>query len=299
MLQCHPHPGDFSDRSNPFHCSYFLGLQRKEGVPVNEAKKFDIRLTVDEFKANVGSYTSWKPGMDINVTHIKRRDIPAFVFPGGIRPTRPARVIVERRRAPETSAASSVSVEAGTSVDVNANVVNGPDDDDTRKRKREDDDVLTKLTAPKLMKNEGLSNTGLSVGGPSGTVTVTSLLGGDGKGINLTDHIGTSEVKADILDQNNEDITVQSTLGEEEKLAIEKLMSGPYESHQTSPQELEELEELDNNDTSQDRQLGGTAKGNDMESSTIEVVSSVTTSNATGSTSGLQVNGSLEELEVS
>ncbi|KAK9075168.1 hypothetical protein SSX86_003488 [Deinandra increscens subsp. villosa] len=122
MLQCHPHPGDFSDKSNPFRCSYFLGLLRKEGVPVNEAKKFDIRLTVDEFKAHVGSYSSWKPGMDINVTHIKHRDIPSFVFPGGIRPTQPARV-------------------------------------KTRKRKRDDDDTSI---APELFKNDGLSTDGFS-----------------------------------------------------------------------------------------------------------------------------------------
>ncbi|MFS7904215.1 putative polynucleotide adenylyltransferase [Helianthus anomalus] len=88
---------------------YFLGLQRKQGVSVNAAKKFDIRSTVDEFKGNVGSYTVWTPGMDISVTHIKRRDIPAFVFRGGVRPTRPAKASVEERwNAPDTSAANSV-----------------------------------------------------------------------------------------------------------------------------------------------------------------------------------------------
>ncbi|KAK9071859.1 hypothetical protein SSX86_008289 [Deinandra increscens subsp. villosa] len=198
MLQCHPHPGDFSDKSNPFHCSYFLGLQRKEGVPVNEAKKFDIRLTVDEFKANVGSYSSWKPGMDMNVTHIKRRDIPAFVFPGGIRPTRPARVSLEGRQTLETSAAGSVDV--ATSVDVN--VVDGPDAD-TRKRKRDDDTSI----APELVRNDGLSTDGFSVGG------VTHMR------VNVVDQVG---IKTEILDQNNEDISGQLT---SEKLAIEKLMS--------------------------------------------------------------------------
>ncbi|KAJ0941051.1 putative polynucleotide adenylyltransferase [Helianthus annuus] len=156
LLLCHPHPGDFPDKSNPFHCSYFLGLQRKEGVSVNDAKKFDIRSTVDEFKGNVGSYTAWKPGMGISVTHIKRRDIPAFVFPGGVRPARPARASVEERRnAPDTSAASSL--DAGTSVDVN--VVDrpgpgpgpGPDDDDTRKRQRED---YQELPAPKRLSTD-------------------------------------------------------------------------------------------------------------------------------------------------
>ncbi|GJW63624.1 nuclear poly(A) polymerase 1 [Tanacetum coccineum] len=84
MLQCHPHPCDFSDKSDPFHCSFFLGLQQKGGVPVNGSNKFDLRVTVDEFKASIGSgsYQSWKPGMEIYVTYIRHGDIPAFVFPG-------------------------------------------------------------------------------------------------------------------------------------------------------------------------------------------------------------------------
>ena len=57
---------------------------RKEGFTVTDAKQFDIRLTVDEFKASVDSYLLWKPGMEINLIHIKWRDILAFVFPGGI-----------------------------------------------------------------------------------------------------------------------------------------------------------------------------------------------------------------------
>jgi poly(A) polymerase len=102
MLQCHPHPGQFSDKSKPFHCSYFMGLQRKQGVPVNEGEQFDIRATVDEFKSAVGMYVMWKPGMEIHVIHIKRRNIPTYVFPGGIRPVRPARPPGESRRVNNT-----------------------------------------------------------------------------------------------------------------------------------------------------------------------------------------------------
>ncbi|XP_076899527.1 nuclear poly(A) polymerase 1-like [Bidens hawaiensis] len=207
LLLCHPHPGDFPDKSNPCHCSYFLGLQRKEGVPVNEAKKFDIRATVEEFKGNVGSYVSWKPGMGISVTHIKRRDIPAFVFPGGVRPARPARPSVEERRAPDTSAASSV--DAATSVDVN--VVDGPGDDDTRKRKREEDDELTKLT--KLATPEQLINDVPTV---------------DPKGINVNDQAGTSGVKNESLDQKSEDISGQLGQQVEELEELDESFQNAY-----------------------------------------------------------------------
>ncbi|GKG64059.1 hypothetical protein Tco_0649309, partial [Tanacetum coccineum] len=64
-----------------------------------------------------------------------------------------ARVSVEVRRPPESSAAISVSADAATSVD-------GPDDD-IRKRKREEDDASTNS---KLVKTE---NNGFSVDCPS------------------------------------------------------------------------------------------------------------------------------------
>ncbi|KAG0498349.1 hypothetical protein HPP92_003040 [Vanilla planifolia] len=93
MLQCHPHPNNFSDKSRSCHCCYFMGLQRKQGVPAHEGEQFDIRATVEEFKQSVNMYTLWKMGMEIQVSHIKRRSIPLFVFPGGIRPSRPQRSV--------------------------------------------------------------------------------------------------------------------------------------------------------------------------------------------------------------
>lgn len=68
-----------------------MGLQRKQGVPSHEGEQFDIRATVEEFKLTVGMYTLWKTGMEIQVHHIKRRNVPLFVFPGGVRPSRPAK----------------------------------------------------------------------------------------------------------------------------------------------------------------------------------------------------------------
>lgn len=263
MLQCHPHPGDFSDGSNPYHCSYFLGLQRKEGVPVNEAKKFDIRLTVDEFKANVGSYSSWKPGMEINVTHIKRRDIPAFVFPGGVRPARPPATTRRPHTASETNTTTTTTTNTNTSIGIG--MIDG--EDDARKRKREDDDTEA---STKLLIDEGNGFT---------TATATIGIGGPSNATDTNQVVGTSVVGL-----------LTSKEAEAEKIAIEKLMSDPY---QTSPQpqpppQLEELEELDDNCHME------------MESSTStnkEFAVPVTISNATGASSSLQLNGSLEELE--
>lgn len=76
-----------------------------QGVPVSGAdvSQFDIRLSVEEFKHSVNMYTLWKPGMDIHVFHVKRRSIPTFVFPGGLRPAHPSKLAWESKRGSEQS----------------------------------------------------------------------------------------------------------------------------------------------------------------------------------------------------
>ncbi|KAI3700257.1 hypothetical protein L2E82_44878 [Cichorium intybus] len=84
MLQCHPFPNEYIDTSKPCsHCAFFMGLQRQPGVKVQEGQQFDIRATVDEFKQGVNSYNLWRPGMDIFVSHVRRRQLPAYIFPEG------------------------------------------------------------------------------------------------------------------------------------------------------------------------------------------------------------------------
>ncbi|KAM1132408.1 hypothetical protein FF1_046806 [Malus domestica] len=102
-LQCHPHPGDFSDKSRGFRSSFFMGLQRSQRVPADDGRRyFDIRRTIEEFKqADVNCYTFRKHGMEIRVSHINRRSIPNFVFPGGVRPLHPSKVIWGRRQGSE------------------------------------------------------------------------------------------------------------------------------------------------------------------------------------------------------
>lgn len=68
-----------------------MGLRRKQGVNPQEAQQFDIRMTVEDFKRDVYAYSFWKPAMWINVCHVKRKDLPVFVFPGGVRPSPPTR----------------------------------------------------------------------------------------------------------------------------------------------------------------------------------------------------------------
>ncbi|XVF24893.1 hypothetical protein REPUB_Repub13aG0166900 [Reevesia pubescens] len=92
-LQCHPYPHEYIDASKPCgHCAFFMGLQRKQGEIVQEGQQFDIRGSVDEFRHSISMYMFWKPGMEICVSHIRRKQLPSYVFPDGYRRPRNLRL---------------------------------------------------------------------------------------------------------------------------------------------------------------------------------------------------------------
>ncbi|KAK9666034.1 hypothetical protein RND81_14G155000 [Saponaria officinalis] len=83
-LQCHPYLQYMVDPSRQCpHCALFMGLQRKQGEVAQEGQQFDIRATVDEFRASINMYAYWKPGMDMYVSHVCRKQLPSFVLPAG------------------------------------------------------------------------------------------------------------------------------------------------------------------------------------------------------------------------
>ncbi|KAM7471785.1 hypothetical protein LguiA_009968 [Lonicera macranthoides] len=93
-LQCRPYPHDYIDPSRQCsHSAFFMGLQRKQGERVEEGQQFDIRGTVDEFRQSVNMYMFWKPGMEIYVSHVRRKQIPSYVFPDGYKRSRPPRLM--------------------------------------------------------------------------------------------------------------------------------------------------------------------------------------------------------------
>ncbi|GKV03477.1 hypothetical protein SLEP1_g15768 [Rubroshorea leprosula] len=97
MLHCHPYPNEYADTSKQFpHCAFFMGLQRKEGLSGQEGQQFDIRGTVEEFRQEIHAYTFWKPGMEIFVSHVWRKQLPAFVFPDGYKRSRSSRPLSQQ-----------------------------------------------------------------------------------------------------------------------------------------------------------------------------------------------------------
>lgn len=314
MLQCHPYPGEFSDKSKPFHCSYFMGLQRKQGVPVSEGGHFDIRLTVEEFKNSVNMYTSWKPGMQIHVSHVKRKSIPNFVFPGGVRPARPSKITWDMKRASELKASGHAQPDKS---DESKTVLDGSDDG--HKRKRADDNVESNL---RNVKSVPFSGEVLEAGSPISAVS-SSTVKCDNMDMNRLvesqreksqDNCADSfRNSADIPTQNGEneassrcstltkivpvvDAVDASSSKEAEKMAINNIMSGPYVSHQALPEELDELDDFEYRNQAKD--FSGNTKSGQVESSKGNQTAAPSTSSiGMGLPTGSYYNGGLEELE--
>lgn len=320
MLQCHPHPGEFSEKSRLFHCSYFMGLQRKQGVPVSECEQFDIRSnveefkqqfdirsTVEEFKHSVNMYMLWKPGMEIHVFHVKRRNIPNFVFTGGLRPARPTKVTWDSRRALELKAFGYVQPDKS--------VPNGADDD--RKRKRMDDNVDIALRDTKSAVHckkvceasptlSTLSSCSVKLDMDSSKMLESHK---EQSKINVPDDLrkienpcGNGETEVSSVwppSKRSVDIAITDVSNSEgEKLGIEKVVSPPCASRQAFPVELDELEDDYNNYKNQVNNFVGKGQNFEMEPSLedVSVARSVTSSGIACSIP--LTNAGPEELEV-
>ncbi|XP_017255375.1 nuclear poly(A) polymerase 1 isoform X2 [Daucus carota subsp. sativus] len=92
VLRCHPYPGEFRDKNRRFHLSYFMGLRKNTEADDQGGEQIDMRRTVEDFKGAVWKYIYRKPTMLIHVCHAKRKNLPDFVFPGGVRPPQPVKV---------------------------------------------------------------------------------------------------------------------------------------------------------------------------------------------------------------
>jgi poly(A) polymerase len=85
-LLCHPHPHayDAEPCASQRTSSLFVGLstrtppQQHPSQP-RQQTQFDLRTTADEFTHDVYSYEFWRPGMELKVTHVRRKDLPTYV----------------------------------------------------------------------------------------------------------------------------------------------------------------------------------------------------------------------------
>ncbi|KAA8532629.1 hypothetical protein F0562_032555 [Nyssa sinensis] len=268
VLQCHPHPREFSDKSIPFHYCYFMGLRRKQGAIAQEGEQFDIRLTVEEFKHSVCIYNSLKTGMWIHVCHKGRKNIPHFVFPGGVLPLQPVKVAGESRSVPKPKGPNSLNADG---------VVNG------KKRKR--DEVNTGVTSKELLCMEVVnSDAGLlreARAGEQYEADVDDTLNNIRHAENPSCHSQEAEVfvRNQPVGSSSPETRSSPSSIEGEKLIIEQF-SGPLISHHG----LEVLDDLEDDVglSNQVQHFGGGTKVNPVQSSTSKQVTAEAATPAAG-----------------
>ncbi|KAJ6687793.1 POLY(A) polymerase-LIKE PROTEIN [Salix koriyanagi] len=203
--------------------------------------------------------------------------------------------------------------------------------DEGKKRKQIDDDTENNLRNPKCFAAMPPSGGDVHEGSPpAGNVSscstqsdlvITNSLGelkGEKADNNETESVNDSQNLAGTYAQNGKLdgilrcnlpgkglLSNNDTSGskEAEKLAIDKIMSGPYVAHQALPQELDELED-DFVYTNQGKGSEWAEKGSPVESSLSNTaaeqtndIAAVACGNGPGPSAYLYPNGGLEELE--
>lgn len=296
MLQCHPHPGDFSDKSRPLHCSYFMGLQRKQGVPANEGGQFDMRLTVEEFKHSVNAYTQWKPGMNISISHVKRRNIPAFVFPGGVRPKCPSKVTwVSKRRSELRVSGHGQAEKSQEGKELGAN--------NDRKRKQAEDSGDDLRNSRSFSSLPPSSRDVHEDGNPVSIASSCSVKCDDTE-LNCMSEKPDLNFSGECPGDRETDGSVKSNsqiiplLAATEKVVIQKIVCGPCEVHQAFPEEPDELED-DLEYRNKVKDFGGNLANINFDSTkSVVAAEPVFSQKENSSSTHIYSNAGLEELEV-
>ncbi|KAJ1392043.1 polymerase, nucleotidyl transferase domain, partial [Sesbania bispinosa] len=289
-----------------------LTLKRKQGVPVNEGEHFDIRLTVEEFKISVNSYSLRKPGMDIHVSHVKRRSIPNYIFPGGVRPSFPSKATCENKQGSKlriSGHGQAEKAQGGKAVEFGA--------DDVKKRKRSEDNMdnnsrnsksLVSLPPPNREVHEDRTpisaSSSCSMKFDDSEVNTMGEQKSEKSCLKSSGEIPSwdSEINGSVMgnQQVNPLLTTPDTSNskEEEKLAIQKIMSGPYEAHQALAEEPDELED-DIEYRNQVKDYAADMKSSNIDSSNSKsaVVEEPVISKETTCSTHLCSIGGLEELE--
>ncbi|XP_003581579.2 nuclear poly(A) polymerase 2 [Brachypodium distachyon] len=87
MLLCHPNPQAYAAKPTDLQrtTSFFVGLSKPQPQPQEKEQQqpqvpFDLRETAEEFKRKVYMYVSWRPGMEVEVSHNRRKDLPSYVL---------------------------------------------------------------------------------------------------------------------------------------------------------------------------------------------------------------------------
>jgi hypothetical protein len=114
ILQCHPNACEYSDPAlEGLHTAFFLGLQPNPRMGPDGPKSADLRPAVNAFKPQVYEWQGRKEGMEMAISRAKRRQLPAWVFPNGVRPERAPKKRPSLDAAPGAAAPTGDGVQNG------------------------------------------------------------------------------------------------------------------------------------------------------------------------------------------
>ncbi|CAN6249916.1 unnamed protein product [Urochloa humidicola] len=112
QLLCHqnPHAYDADPAHHGLQCtsSFFVGLSKPQQAPPGQQPQFDLRATTEEFLQDVYTYGFWRPGLEVAVKHVRRKDLPPYVM-HKIRSSSSNQEAIKRKRGDGGSSSSSSS----------------------------------------------------------------------------------------------------------------------------------------------------------------------------------------------
>lgn len=82
-LLCHQNAHSYDAEPYGLQCtaSFFVGLSKPQQQQQQPAKpQFDLRATTEEFLQDVYTYCFWRPGLEVAVKHVRRKDLPPHVM---------------------------------------------------------------------------------------------------------------------------------------------------------------------------------------------------------------------------
>ncbi|XP_012702940.2 nuclear poly(A) polymerase 4 [Setaria italica] len=117
-LLCHQNPHAYDAEPHGLHCtsSFFVGLskpQQQQQPPPGQQPQFDLRATTEEFLQDVYTYGFWRPGLEVAVKHVRRKDLPPYVMQK-IRSPNNSHELKRKRGGDDGSSSSSPSLSSSS-----------------------------------------------------------------------------------------------------------------------------------------------------------------------------------------
>eukprot|EP01103_Thecamoeba_quadrilineata_P016146 TRINITY_DN531_c0_g1_i3.p1 TRINITY_DN531_c0_g1~~TRINITY_DN531_c0_g1_i3.p1 ORF type:complete len:602 (-),score=76.87 TRINITY_DN531_c0_g1_i3:530-2335(-) len=122
LKRIHPFPTGYENSEKHKYCtSFFMGLvvEVPKKNDANQNRTLVLASAISDFNKIISDWSQKKETMGVDITHVKRQNLPDFVFEGGVRPSPPPTT----QRLKRTASAASLSSTSPNKVAATANTV--------------------------------------------------------------------------------------------------------------------------------------------------------------------------------